>query len=358
MVTAGEVALLRIVAQRLAGPKADDPAAAARWLGATQAQDWPGGLLSIALRTREGSRARVEAAFDAGEIVRAWPMRGTLHVVAAEDLGWMLALTGPRMVASAATRRAGLGLDERALAQARTVAEEALSDGRALRREELGAAWRAAGLQTTESRGSHMLGHLAQTGIVCLGPVRDAQQCVVLSADWLPPPRRLQREDAVAQWAERFFRSHGPATLTDFARWTGLPLRDVRPAVQRVRARLETLTTGDDEYLLDPATPGLLAEHREAARDVHLLPGFDELLLGYGDRSATLASGHAQRVVPGANGMFLATVVDRGRVVGTWRRAGSGRARRLEATPLDAFAARTEKGIARRERELRAAGAI
>ncbi|WP_345712808.1 DNA glycosylase AlkZ-like family protein, partial [Kineococcus glutinatus] len=107
-----QVALLRIVAQRLAGPRCPDPAAAVRWLGAAQGQDLPGALTSVALRTADRGRAPVEAALAAGEVVRSWPMRGTLHLVPAAVLGWLLSLTGARLLAGAARRRAGLGLDD------------------------------------------------------------------------------------------------------------------------------------------------------------------------------------------------------------------------------------------------------
>ena len=116
MSTLHEVALLRLVAQRIAGPRSETPAEAVRRLGAMQGQDLPGALLSTALRTAEGTRADVEAALDSGEIVRSWPMRGTLHLVAAEDLHWLIGLLGPRVLAGSPARRAQLGITDEASA--------------------------------------------------------------------------------------------------------------------------------------------------------------------------------------------------------------------------------------------------
>src|SRR4051812_10112045 len=159
-----EVALLRLVAQRLIGPREPDAAAAVRLLLAAQGQDYPGALTSVALRVDGGSRASVEAALDAGQVVRSWPMRGTLHLVPAEDLGWLLALCGPRVLAGAAKRRATLGLDAADAERARELAVAALSGGRRLSRAGMLRMLEEGGIATTGQRGYHLLWYAAQTG--------------------------------------------------------------------------------------------------------------------------------------------------------------------------------------------------
>lgn len=335
MTTTRDIALLRLAALGLAGPGFGTAAEAVRWLTAVQAQDYPGALMAVALRTRAGTRAQVEAALDAGEVVRSWPMRGTLHFVAAEDLAWMLSVTGERAVRAQRTRRARLGLDEDVLARARERAESALSGGPGLPRRELFAVWEAAGIDTAGQRGAHLLVHLAQTGVICLGPVAGREQRFVLLEEWVPKPRRLDREEAVAELALRYFRSHGPATVADLARWTKLTLTDARAGLAAVHGELERLVVDGAEYYLDPRTPAVLDRNRERARGVVLLPGFDEYMLGYGDRSAALRSEHADRIVPGGNGMFLRTIVADGQVVGTWSTDRKGG---IVATPFTAFA--------------------
>ncbi len=153
MTTSHEVALLRLVAQRIAGPRPTTPAEVVRRLGALQGQDLPGALLSVALRTAAGTRADVEAALDAGEIVRSWPMRGTLHLVAAEDLPWLIALLGPRVLAGAPARRAQLGITDASIEEARLLAVEALTGGKRLRRKQLLAALADGGVDIAGQRG-------------------------------------------------------------------------------------------------------------------------------------------------------------------------------------------------------------
>lgn len=312
-----------------------------------QAQDFPGALTSVALRTAPRDRAAVVAALDAGEIVRSWPMRGTLHLVPAEDLVWLLRLLTPRALAKAATRRANLGLDEATIERARTVAVDALAGGRRLRRDELMTVWQDGGVDTSGQRGYHLLGHLAQTGTVCLGPVKDGEQLIVRVDEWIPHPRLPEREEALGELAERYFRGHGPATLKDFLRWTGLTAADARAGIAVARPRLATIDVDGEEHLLDPATPDLLAAHRAAAEELLLLPGFDELILGYADRTATVAAEHAERIVPGGNGVFRPTVIVGGRAVGTWRHHGTGDRRRIDAEPFERFPASVTDRIAK-----------
>jgi len=276
-------------------------------------------------------------------------MRGTLHFVLAEDVEWMLALTGQRIIAGARTRRAQLGLDQTVIERARTLARQHLAGGRALSRDALVQIWREAGLLTVKERSYHLIAHLAMTGVLCHGPVADGAQQLVLLAEWVPSPRRLEREESLGEWALRYFRSHGPATVRDFAWWTKLLAADVKVGVALALPRLERLVVHDVEYLMDPLTPTLLDAHRPQARATLLLPGFDEYLLGYQDRSAALPREFADRVVPGGNGVFKATVVRAGQVVGTWlpnRRAKAGTPT-IQATPFTSFSPRTERALPR-----------
>lgn len=342
-----DIALLRLVAQRIANPEAWTVADAVRWLTAVQAQDLNGALTSVALRTVSATRLAVEAALNAGEIVKSWPMRGTLHLVAAEDLPWMLPLTAPRVVTGTGARRTQLGLDVPSLELAWKLAVEALRGGNQLRREELLAAWERGGLSTAGQRGYHLLAHLAQTGVLCFGPMRGGEQLVVLVDEWIREPRRLDREEALGELAWRYFRSHGPATVQDFARWTYLVAADVRAGLAVARPRLERLEIDGVEYLLDPQTAELLAGCRRRAKGVFLLPGFDEFILGYADRRAVLPAEFADLIVPGGNGVFRPTVVCDGQVVGVWKHEGKGAKRTVAATPFVAFTDKVAGAIAK-----------
>ncbi|MEV4631491.1 winged helix DNA-binding domain-containing protein [Micromonospora sp. NPDC049523] len=347
MTTQHEIGLLRLAAQHLAGPGLTNPTEAVAWLTAAQAQDLPGALTSVVLRTAGGTRQAVEAALDRGEIVRSWPMRGTLHLVAAEDLAWILQLTTPRLVARAVGRQAQLGLDPPTLEWARELAVEALTGGRRLRRNELLGVWNAAGLETTSQRGYHLIWYLSQTGTLCFGPMDDREQLIVLADEWIPRPRRLEREEALGELVLRYFRSHGPATVKDFTRWTNLVAADVKIGLALARPALARIEVDGVEYLMDPGTPERLDTNRAQARGVFLLPGFDEFILGYLDRGAVLPAEFAGHIVPGNNGVFRPTVVGDGQVLGTWTHTGRGAKRTVTATPFREFPPAVAEAIPR-----------
>lgn len=350
-----ELGVLRIAAQRLAGERCTSPVETVRWLTAMQAQDLPGALASVALRTAVDSAtagtaiagaAAVRAGMDAGEIVRSWPMRGTLHLVAAEDLRWMLPWGAARVATAAAARRTALGLDEPTLALTAELTTDALSAGRRLGRAGLISVWRAGGISTEGQRAAHLITAHALSGLICMGPTDGRSQAFVLSDEWLPPGVPRTPEEELGEWVLRYFRSHGPATLADFVRWTGLRVADGKMGLSVAGDELEQVDVDGVAHWMDPATPERLAACRAEARGVLLLPGFDELLLGYRDRSAVLDPAYADLLVPGSNGMFKATVVADGRVVGTWRRptrAGAG----PDVTPFSSLGRGVAAGVTR-----------
>ena len=350
MVKARDIGLLRLIAQRVAGPGSATAADAVRWMTATQAQDYASAVLAIALRTQSRSHSDVHAALDNGSVVRSWPMRGTLHFVAAEDLSWMLALTAERSLATSEKYRAQLGLELSTVERAREVAVEILSGGGRSSRADLLASWEKAGLQSVKVHGYRLIWHLAQTRTLCLGPTGPGpthEQHFVLFDEWITTPRHLERDEALGEWALRYFRSHGPATVKDFSWWTQLKAADVKVAVAIAAPQLERIVVDDVTYYLDPQTLASLTPLRRKARDVFLLPGFDEYLLGYQTRSAVLPTEFASRIVPGGNGVFLPTVISDGEVVGTWKRVGTRTKRTLTASAFKIFGERVSESIER-----------
>jgi hypothetical protein len=262
-------------------------------------------------------------------------MRGTLHLVAAEDLGWLLALCSPRVLAGFGARRSRLELTDSDAERARDLVVAALRGGRRLGRAAVLQVLADGGVPTGGQRGYHLLAYLSHTGTLCLGPTGGGEQLFVLADEWIAAPRRLEGDAALRELALRFFASHGPATVADLARWSGLTLTAVRRGLALARDELAHTDVDGIAHHLDPETPDRLAACRDEAGGVFLLPGFDEFVLGYADRGAVLDPEFADRIVPGGNGMFRATVVSDGRIVGTWRRARKGAG--VEAEPFTAF---------------------
>lgn len=317
----GRIAALRLTAQRLGNTRSTSPADAVRWMLAVQAQELTGAKWSLGLRTDGGTEAAVDAALDAGEVVRSWPLRGTLHLVAAEDIVWLLSITGSRQIDGAASRRRALEITDSDIGRAEEAVRDALAGRRTLPRDELLARIRAAGVATDGQRGYHLLGHLAHAGKVVMGPANGRRQAFALLEDWVVVPPALDRDEALGTLALRYLRSHGPASDADLARWAGIPLGEARRGRAICGAALATIQLAGTTYHVDPETLDREADAVSAsATRAMLLPGFDEYLLGYGDRSAVLAPEQADRIVPGGNGMFRPTIVLGGQVVGTWRR--------------------------------------
>ena len=330
----------RLLAQRIAAPSEGSVTDLVSHLGAMQAQDYRSALWAIGLRIGGSTEATVEQAIADRQIVRTWPMRGTLHFVAAADAHWMLELLTPRVIAAAAKRAEQHGLDEPTFRRCRRICIDALTGGTALTRGDLFAKLEAAGVSTESQRGYHIVWRLAQERLICFGPHAGKQPTFVLLDEWVGSAPSRPRADALRELAERYFTSHGPATLQDFVRWAGLKITDARAGIQD--AELSHATIDSVTYWMSTRA---VQQRKEPSRAAYLLPAFDEYLLGYGDRSAVLDDLHAGKIVPGNNGIFLPTVVVNGRVVGTWKRQPRGKAVVISVQPFAKLPKSSEPAI-------------
>lgn len=285
---------------------------------AVQAQDYLGALWAIGLRMRTATERRVEQALAERSIVRSWPLRGTLHFVAADDLRWLLELATPRVIERNRRRlRDEYEIDDKVVERAGRVCERVLGGGRQLTRDGLYAAFESARIATSGQRGLHLLWWLAQRGVICFGAREGKQHAFVLLDEWLPATRRLSREAALAELARRYFTSRGPATLQDFTWWSGLAAADAKNA-------LESVATEFERAIIDRRTlwlaPAVVKEAKVASPNVHLLPAYDEYTVAYRDRGDVLDAMHARRADAGS-GIFHPPVVVDGRIAGTWKRS-------------------------------------
>lgn len=315
MMTSFDLTHRRLHNQMIAPAAGALPGDVVKQLGAMQAQDYLGALWAVGLRLAATTEPTIEQAISDKKIVRTWPMRGTLHFVAPEDARWMLALLTPRILANAARRHQQLELDGATFARVETLFASALRGGRQLTRSEMMAALERGGIATAGQRGYHILWWAAQTGLICFGPRQGKQDSFVWLDDWLPAGQPLSREEALAGLTRRYFTGHGPATIQDFIWWSGLPAADARAGLEMVKAQLAYEEMGGQSYWFSPASVT-----KNPAPAAWLLPPFDEYLLGYRDRQAVLNPAHANKVAPGANGMFKPIIVIDGRVAGVWQR--------------------------------------
>jgi hypothetical protein len=343
MLTRSQIQALRLAGLGLSQPQTDgDVAALVAHLGAIQAQDYDGSLGSLGLRLSGSSIRQIQSAIASAQIVRSWPMRGTLHWMAAADVRWMLKLMTPRIIAASAGRHRQLELDAPTLSQAGQVLEQALATGAPVQRKVLLQQLEQAGISTTGQRGYHILGWCAQQGLICCGPMDGKQPTFVWLDAWVPNPgHTFSGDDALAEIARRFFVSHGPASVHDLARWTGLTLTQARRGLSSIQAELASLSWQDEALWFSPA----FVETVPTAPEVLLLPGFDEYILGYKDRTQMVAAAYHPYLCPGNNGMFAPSLVHRGEVLGTWKRELKTRAVKIQIQPFAPLPAAVEKAL-------------
>ncbi|WP_379150805.1 winged helix DNA-binding domain-containing protein [Paenibacillus sp. sgz5001063] len=311
-----DIAVRRLANQFIHSSASMEPEEVVRRLGALQAQDYLQAVWAIGLRTPSATLVQVEQAVAERKIALTWTLRGTIHFVPPEDVKWMLQLCAPRLLRQAVRRMEQLELDEKSLERARKIIYNALKNGESARRPDLLALLEAGGIHTGGQRGYHILWHSAYTGLICFGPRSGKQQTFVLLDRWVEHSRELSYEESLSELALRYFTAHGPATVQDFAWWAGLSLKEARAGLDTVKSKFETNVLTGTEYWSPSSTAG----QTPTLSEVHLLPGFDEYVLGYSDRSAVLEPETAPLIVPGNNGVFLPTIAAGGQIIGTWKR--------------------------------------
>jgi len=337
-----DIAHRRLANQQLLTPTLTDPAEVVRRLGAVQAQDYASAKWGVALRTRGAVDAVVEQALSEGSILRTHVLRPTWHFVTPADIRWMLALTAPRVKAAIAYYDRQLELDEAVLRRSKAALMRALRDGKALTRSELAQILRRARVDTTGSqRLGHLLMHAELDGIVCSGPRRGKQATYALLEERAPPVVPLVRDEALLQLTRRYFATRGPATAKDFAWWSGLTLADARQGVQIAGRRLEREVIGDETYWHDPA----VRSPRKRSPTAHLLPNFDEYVVGFENRSAVAKRLRSTGSATADAALLAHAIVVDGQVVGGWKRTLAKTGVAVELTPRARLSASEKRAV-------------
>jgi hypothetical protein len=268
----------------------------------------------LALLTRGADEVPAGTSAPPG-VVRTWAMRGTLHLIAAEDLPLMLAIFGPLQLARGRRRLTQLGLPPELAERSTAEAAELLAADGPLTRHELAARLRDRGVPV-DAEGQapiHVVARAAAAGVLVEVGVRGREELY----GPLDPGPLPDRDEALEQLARRYAAAHAPATADDFAVWSGLPAADVRRAWRE-----------PEPPAGEPEAPG-----------VRLLPAFDEWLLGWASRELVLPERHAAAVLRG--GIIRAVAIDDGRVFATWRRVRG----RVELQPLGRVAKAQRAGV-------------
>jgi hypothetical protein len=329
----------RLANQRLSGGQFSKPEDVVRWLGAVQAQEYDNTKWALALRMRRPADAAIERAIGEGRILRTHVLRPTWHFVAPEDIRWMLALTGPRVSAAMASYNRRLELDAAVFRRSQRAIVRALRGGVQLTRQELKAVLEGAGIP---AHGVQRLAHIVMQAeldaVICSGARRGRQFTYALLDERVPMSASRSREDALAELTRRYFTSHGPAQLHDFAWWSGLRIADARSGLAMVERELAQQAIGGRTYWFSRA--------RRAAgpmRNTYLLPLYDEYLIAYQDRSAALDLSRWKPVV--SRDPFAAPIIVNGSVAGGWKRILKAGTVVVTLTPFAALNRREARAV-------------
>lgn len=318
MTTNRQIARWRLRTQHLAAPHADSAAAVVRSLLAVQAENPSQSAWAVAGRTRAPDAGELEKLLGEGSVIRTHVLRPTWHYVAAEDLGWLLDLTAPRVRPVFARQlEQNHGLDGAGLERATAVVVHALGERPDQTREQLADRLREHGIEPHGQVLMLLLGLLEIDQIVCSGRPVDGTHTYGLFADRVPSPTRLDRDEALAELVLRYFTGHGPATERDLAYWATLTLGDVRRGLAMAGDRLASFEHDGRTFWHAPDSE---PPSGRPAPSAHLLQILDEIYRGYQDSRMMIDS---QGIVPGgretAIGMAL---VDAQMVAGMKRTVG------------------------------------
>lgn len=322
-----EISKYRLVSQKIAATEFKTAREIVAWMGAMQAQDFSMAKLAAGIRLSGSTEAEIVASFNKGEILRTHLMRPTWHLVSAEDICWMIELTSPQIKPLLKSRNKELELTDTILTKSNIIIEKSLSGGISLSREELAKELNQAGIKTNFNRLSHLLLNAELDSIICSGPVIDSKLTFSLLRDRVHIRRTLRRDESLFELAGRYFRSHCPATLQDFVWWSGLSKKEAKLAMESVRHNFVAEIIDSTEYLFPVSFKGAVYE----STSVYLLPAYDEFLISYKDRSASLSLAYNKRAVS-VNGIFYPVIIVNGQVAGVWRRSVKNNKAAIEVT--------------------------
>lgn len=322
-----DISANRLQNQQLSRPVFKDIAGLVSHFGAIQAQDYAMAKWAIGARMPGISEADVDEAINSAAIVRTHVLRPTWHFAAAEDIHWMLGLTAKSIRRQSASNDKKLGLDEATYIKSFKLIEKALRDDH-LTRAELMEILKFSRINTSEYRSRHIMAAAELESLVVSGRRKEKEHTYALLDERVKKSRRLTREEALCELANTYFTSHGPATIRDFHWWSGLNLTDCRAAIAANEKRLQLVDLEGRQYFFSEEVKS------KAVASVHLLPAFDEFLISYKDRSASIDIAHQKHAFT-MNGIFKPIIVVDGQVCGIWKRSVKKDTVLIEATFLN-----------------------
>jgi Winged helix DNA-binding domain len=313
-----DVSRLRMQNQHLYENSFKHPDDVVSWFGAMQAQDYSAAKWAVSLRSKNLSNSSLDQYFGEGKILRTHVLRPTWHFVTPADIRWMLQLTTPHICMQVIHWYRSLGLTDEVFTKTDAVLTEALKCSKQLTRSNLAEPLRQSGInvELNNLRLTFIMLHAELEGIICSGALQGKEHTYALLDERVPQTKLLTHDEALAELTERYFRSHGPATVKDYTWWSSLPVADAKHGIEMVGSELRHEKMGGQDYWFFAHED--INQFSIAAS--YLLPNFDEYIIGYSDRSAIFDVSYASGLDARHNPLFQHTVVMDGRIVGTWKR--------------------------------------
>ncbi|WP_269233948.1 winged helix DNA-binding domain-containing protein [Flavobacterium flavigenum] len=311
-----EISNLRLASQKLHKTNACSPEEIVRHLGAMQAQDYAMAKWAICSRC-DATEKEIDEAINSGKIIRTHILRPTWHLVAAEDIYWMLDLSGPQVKRIILAETKKYGCDEKEFGKINSEIEKILAGNNHLTREEI-----INELNVKKFSGDYKLSpvlimmYAELDGLVCNGKMKGKKMTYALLEERAPKPKsKLTKEEALAKLAKRYFKSRGPATVADFSHWSGFSATICKSTINAISLQLNSITIDNQQFWFgkDHPNPDNFPE------SVHFLAAFDEYLISYKNRESSILLEHQPKAFT-KNGIFKPTIVENGKVIGTWKR--------------------------------------
>jgi len=312
--TIADIPALRLSNQQISQTEFNSPSELVKYLGAVQAQDFNASKWGLGLRLPGISDAEIEKEFDEGRILRTHIMRPTWHFVAPEDIRWITELTAPRVKALCAFMNRKMELNEAIFKKTNKLITRALKGNNYLTRAEIGATLQKRGIAVNDLRIIYIIMRAELDTIICSGPRHGKLFTYALTEERAPGSKILKRDEAIAELAARYFISHGPAAMQDFAWWSGLAMSDAKAGIEMVKSELQKENIDGQTYWYENAM------NPSKAPTTFLLPIFDEYIIAYKDRTAVFDKDKFGKVIQRGNVISGNTIVENGKVIGTWTR--------------------------------------
>ena len=306
---------IRLYSHQLVSPKFEDPKTLVSWMGAIQAQDYPMSKWAVGSRLQSGSLQKIDEALNRGEILRTHVLRPTWHLVAAEDIRWMLKLSEKRVKSAYAsyTRALKSEITEQEYGVFNDLMVQILAGNKSLTKQDIESQATLRGLNTENKRIERLIGNAEIEAVICSGADIAGKPTYALLDERAPRVAEISRDEALAKLASKYSQSHSPASLVDFAWWSGLSLTEARQAIASIKSELiadsENLFVHESYREIPPLQNDVL----------HFLPAFDEYLISYKDRTAVLDLEHHPKAF-NRFGTFYPIILHNGKVVGTWNK--------------------------------------